>query len=71
MRRYRYKIFYRIVEEDTVEIMHIRHTSRQPWPEENSWQNDGMSHIQKTKQAGTRPGRFRVPRLCSLRLSSL
>ena len=33
MRRYRYKIFYRIVEEDAVEIMHIRHASRQPWSE--------------------------------------
>ena len=34
MRRYRYKIFYRIVEDDTVEIMHVRHTSRRPWSEE-------------------------------------
>jgi plasmid stabilization system protein ParE len=33
MRRYGYKIFYRIVEEDVVEIMHVRHTSRRPWPE--------------------------------------
>ena len=32
MRRYGYKIFYRIVDGDTVEIMHIRHTSRRPWP---------------------------------------
>jgi plasmid stabilization system protein ParE len=34
MRRYGYKIFYRIVEEDVVEIMHVRHTSRRPWPDE-------------------------------------
>lgn len=32
MRRYGYKIFYRIVEDDTVEIMHVRHSSRRPWP---------------------------------------
>jgi len=32
MRRYGYKIFYRIVDGDTVEIMHIRHSSRRPWP---------------------------------------
>ncbi len=31
MLRYRYKIFYRIVGGDTVEIMHIRHSSRRPW----------------------------------------
>ena len=30
VRRYRYKIFYRITSE-TVEILHIRHTSRRPW----------------------------------------
>jgi toxin ParE1/3/4 len=28
---YPYKIFYR-VREDVVEIAHIRHTSRRPWP---------------------------------------
>jgi toxin ParE1/3/4 len=28
--RYRYKIFYRIIDEG-VEILHIRHTSRRPW----------------------------------------
>ncbi len=28
--RYPYKIFYR-VRDDTVEIAHIRHTSRRPW----------------------------------------
>ena len=30
IRRYRYKIFYQI-EGDVIEIIHIRHTSRQPW----------------------------------------
>jgi plasmid stabilization system protein ParE len=29
--RYPYKIFYR-VREDAVEILHIRHASRRPWP---------------------------------------
>jgi plasmid stabilization system protein ParE len=29
--RYRYKIFYTILDHDTVEILHIRHTSRRPW----------------------------------------
>jgi len=31
VRRYRYKIFYRIVDADTIGIIHIRHTSRQVW----------------------------------------
>jgi toxin ParE1/3/4 len=31
VRRYRYKIFYCIIDEDTVEIVHVRHTSRRPW----------------------------------------
>ena len=31
LHRYRYKIFYSILDEDTVEIIHIRHTSRRPW----------------------------------------
>jgi toxin ParE1/3/4 len=31
VRRYRYKIFYSIINDDTVEIIHIRHTSRRPW----------------------------------------
>jgi toxin ParE1/3/4 len=31
VRRYRYLLFYRIVENDTIEIVHIRHTSRRPW----------------------------------------
>jgi plasmid stabilization system protein ParE len=30
VRRYRYKIFYRIIDE-TIEILHIRHSSRRPW----------------------------------------
>lgn len=29
--RYRYRIFYRVTE-DEVLILHIRHTSRRPWP---------------------------------------
>ena len=31
--RYPYKIFYRILD-DTVRILHIRHTSRRPWETE-------------------------------------
>ncbi len=31
VRRYRYKIFYSIIDKDTVEIIHVRHTSRRPW----------------------------------------
>jgi toxin ParE1/3/4 len=30
VQRYRYKIFYSVVG-DTVEIIHVRHTSRRPW----------------------------------------
>jgi toxin ParE1/3/4 len=30
VRRYPYKIFYR-VRDDAIEIVHIRHTSRRPW----------------------------------------
>ena len=30
-RPYRYKIFYSIIDDDTVEIIHVRHTSRRPW----------------------------------------
>jgi plasmid stabilization system protein ParE len=30
VRRYRYKIFYSVAG-DTVEIIHVRHTSRRPW----------------------------------------
>lgn len=29
--QYRYKVFYKVAEE-TVRIVHIRHTSRRPWP---------------------------------------
>jgi toxin ParE1/3/4 len=31
IRKYRYKIFYSVRSPDTVEIIHVRHTSRQPW----------------------------------------
>jgi plasmid stabilization system protein ParE len=31
--RYPYKIFYR-VHEDTIEILHVHHTSREPWDEQ-------------------------------------
>jgi plasmid stabilization system protein ParE len=31
--RYSYKIFYTIIDEATVEIIHVRHTSRRPWQE--------------------------------------
>jgi toxin ParE1/3/4 len=30
VQRYRYKIFYSVVD-DIVEIIHVRHTSRRPW----------------------------------------
>jgi plasmid stabilization system protein ParE len=31
VRKYRFKIFYRVIaEDDTIEIVHIRHTSRRP-----------------------------------------
>jgi toxin ParE1/3/4 len=29
--RYRYKIFYAVIDGDTVEIIHVRHTARRPW----------------------------------------
>ena len=29
--RYRYKIFYSVVAEDFVEIIHVRHAARRPW----------------------------------------
>lgn len=36
VRRYRFKIFYRVVEaESVVEIVHVRHTSRQSWSGED------------------------------------
>lgn len=31
VRRYRYKIFYSVPDEETIEILHVRHTSRRPW----------------------------------------
>jgi plasmid stabilization system protein ParE len=31
VRRYRYKIFYRTIDDRTVEILHVRHTSRRAW----------------------------------------
>jgi plasmid stabilization system protein ParE len=31
VRRYRYRVFHRMVDSDTVEILHVRHTSRRPW----------------------------------------
>ncbi len=31
--RYPYKIFYRL-RDDAVEVLHIRHTARQPWTED-------------------------------------
>jgi toxin ParE1/3/4 len=31
VRPYRYKIFYSVIDDNTVEIMHVRHTSRRPW----------------------------------------
>ncbi len=30
VRRYRYRIFY-AVSKDTIHLLHVRHTSRQPW----------------------------------------
>jgi plasmid stabilization system protein ParE len=30
VRRYRYKIFYSAAD-DTIEIIHVRHSSRRPW----------------------------------------
>jgi toxin ParE1/3/4 len=31
LQRNRYKVFYTILVTDTVEILHVRHTSRKPW----------------------------------------
>ncbi len=33
VRRYRYRIFY-VVEADQIEILHVRHGARRPWPPE-------------------------------------
>jgi toxin ParE1/3/4 len=36
VQRYRFKIFYRVLETDnTIEIIHVRHTSRRPWPSDD------------------------------------
>jgi addiction module RelE/StbE family toxin len=35
VRRYRFRIFYRVLTEGVVEIVHVRHTSRRPWLGEN------------------------------------
>jgi plasmid stabilization system protein ParE len=32
--RYPFKIFYRIIDSDTVRIAHIRHAARRPWTED-------------------------------------
>jgi plasmid stabilization system protein ParE len=29
---YRYKIFYDVTDVETIEIVHVRHTARRPWP---------------------------------------
>jgi toxin ParE1/3/4 len=32
VKKYRFKVFYRVIEsEDVIEIVHVRHTSRQSW----------------------------------------
>jgi len=32
VRKYRFKVFYRVIaSDDVVEIVHVRHTSRRPW----------------------------------------
>jgi len=31
VRRYSYKIFFSIADDESVEILHVRHTSRRPW----------------------------------------
>jgi toxin ParE1/3/4 len=37
IRKYRFKIFYRVLAgDDTIEIAHIRHTSRRPWGGDNA-----------------------------------
>jgi toxin ParE1/3/4 len=39
LQRYRYKIFYAILDHDAVEVLHVRHTSRRSW--EGSDRDDG------------------------------
>ena len=34
LRRYYYKIYYSILDENTVEIVHVRHASRRSWEPE-------------------------------------
>jgi plasmid stabilization system protein ParE len=29
--RYRYKLFYSVIDTDTIEIIHVRHAARRPW----------------------------------------
>jgi plasmid stabilization system protein ParE len=29
--RYRYKIFYAVIQDEHVEVIHVRHTARRPW----------------------------------------
>jgi toxin ParE1/3/4 len=31
VRTYRYKIFYSVFDDETVEVLHVRHPSRRPW----------------------------------------
>jgi toxin ParE1/3/4 len=31
VRRYRYRVFYRVIDDHTAEVLHVRHTSRRPW----------------------------------------
>jgi plasmid stabilization system protein ParE len=31
VQRYRFRIFYRLVGHDLIEIAHVRHTAREPW----------------------------------------
>ena len=36
VRRYRYRIFYRIIDADTILIIHVRHTARRQWEGESA-----------------------------------
>ena len=37
VQRYNFRIFYRVLaRDDVIEIVHIRHTSRRPWSEEDN-----------------------------------
>ena len=35
LRRYRYQIYYSILDQNIVEIIHVRHASRRPWEAEH------------------------------------